>query len=251
MKHKISRSADEYDAAIRWRRRLKNEGPFFRKIFKESNVDSVLDCACGTGRHAILFSAMGLETEGFDIDGNMVRTARENARKAGRKIRFFKADLKSFSRVCGRKYTACISVGNSLSLAGGRSTLKAFLSNAAKVLEKGGILMTQVINYRSIKENKYKFVPPRLVRRESRIFCTVKFFERRGEKIFVNFVRVVKEKNKAGQDYFRSELAPYYKSDFAERLKKDFKSIRFFGDYRFGKFKPPESKDLIVVAERK
>jgi ubiquinone/menaquinone biosynthesis C-methylase UbiE len=251
MRGKIARSAEEYDTAIRWQGRLKNERPFFEKIFREHHVDSVLDCACGTGRHALLFKKMGLQVQGFDVDEDMVRTARRNAREAKEKIRFFKADLKSFARSCKRKYAACISIGNSLSLAGPRSTLKSFLRNAARVLEVGGILMTQVINYRTIKEGKYTFVPPRIAGKGEEVFCLVKFFERRKERIFVNFVKAVKKKGALEQDHFRSELTPYYKADFEALLKRDFSVIGYFGNYQFGKFNARKSKDLIVVARRR
>jgi SAM-dependent methyltransferase len=250
MGRKIARSAEEYDATIRWRARLRNERPFFEKIFKEHNVNSVLDCACGTGRHALLFKELGLEVEGFDLDEDMVRAARRNTREAKRKIRFFRADLTSFARSCKRTYAACISIGNSLSLAGPRSTLKAFLKNAAKVLETGGILMTQIINYRTIKEGEYTFVPPRIAGKGQEVFCLVKFFERRKERIFVNFVKAARRKDGIEQDHFRSELTPYYRADFAALLKRDFSVIGYFGDYRFAKFGARKSKDLIVVARR-
>ena len=36
---------------------------FYRQLFVEHRVESVLDCACGTGRHLPLFHSLGCEIE--------------------------------------------------------------------------------------------------------------------------------------------------------------------------------------------
>ena len=48
-----------YELMINWTARLNRESPFFRKLFKNHGVKRVLDCACGTGRHAIEFAGWG------------------------------------------------------------------------------------------------------------------------------------------------------------------------------------------------
>jgi ubiquinone/menaquinone biosynthesis C-methylase UbiE len=42
---------------------------FYRKLFIDNEVHSVLDCACGTGRDLILFHSLGCEVVGSDISG--------------------------------------------------------------------------------------------------------------------------------------------------------------------------------------
>lgn len=44
-----------YDHMVNWPERFAREGPFFLKIFRENNVKSMLDCACGTGKHVLYF----------------------------------------------------------------------------------------------------------------------------------------------------------------------------------------------------
>ena len=44
--------ADVYEAMIDWPKRLAGEGPFYRRLFGRHGVRSVIDVACGTGRHA-------------------------------------------------------------------------------------------------------------------------------------------------------------------------------------------------------
>jgi ubiquinone/menaquinone biosynthesis C-methylase UbiE len=52
--------------------------PFFRQLFTENHVQSVLDCACGTGRHLFLFHALGLEATGADASAAMLAQAGKN-----------------------------------------------------------------------------------------------------------------------------------------------------------------------------
>ena len=68
--------ADIYEAMIDWQKRLASEGPFYRRLFDRVGVHSVLDVACGTGRHAAMFHSWGLRVEGADISANMIERAR-------------------------------------------------------------------------------------------------------------------------------------------------------------------------------
>jgi len=48
----------------------------------------VLDVGCGTGEHALLAAAMGLEATGIDSSAVAIRMAREKARQRGLDVRF-------------------------------------------------------------------------------------------------------------------------------------------------------------------
>ena len=72
---------DKYDILVSWENRRRRETAFFKTIFKKNNVKSVLDCACGTGLHVIMFNEMGLNSSGSDLSPAMVRRAKENAKK--------------------------------------------------------------------------------------------------------------------------------------------------------------------------
>ena len=40
-------------------------GPFYRDLFAEAGVRTVLDTACGTGHHAEMFHSWGLASKGL------------------------------------------------------------------------------------------------------------------------------------------------------------------------------------------
>ncbi len=45
----------DYDRMIDWEKRLAREAPFFKKIFAETKPGKLLDTACATGHHALMF----------------------------------------------------------------------------------------------------------------------------------------------------------------------------------------------------
>lgn len=49
---------------------------FFRTLIDQHGVHSVLDYACGTGRHLLLFEDLGLEVWGSDLSPAMLEQAR-------------------------------------------------------------------------------------------------------------------------------------------------------------------------------
>jgi len=52
----------------------------------------VLDVGCGTGEHALMAAALGLEATGIDLAGNALSTAEQKARTRGLTARFLKYD---------------------------------------------------------------------------------------------------------------------------------------------------------------
>ena len=63
---------DIYDAMIDWPKRLAHEGSFYRRVFEQHDVRSVVDVACGTGRHAAMFHSWGLRVEAADLSPAMI-----------------------------------------------------------------------------------------------------------------------------------------------------------------------------------
>ncbi|MGH2689135.1 MAG: class I SAM-dependent methyltransferase [Actinomycetota bacterium] len=52
----------------------------------------VLDAGCGTGEHALMAAALGLEVTGIDFAATAVRAARGKARDRGLEVRFVEGD---------------------------------------------------------------------------------------------------------------------------------------------------------------
>lgn len=83
--------AERYD----W---MKQDNPardeFFRELFEKHNVNSVLDCACGTGHELILFSSFGCKVQGSDISDSILEQAQKKLSKANLNIPLKKVDFR-------------------------------------------------------------------------------------------------------------------------------------------------------------
>jgi SAM-dependent methyltransferase len=56
---------------------------------------TLLDVACGTGRHAIEFAGLGYDVTGIDYSAELLERARENAAQAGVEIQFLLQDMRT------------------------------------------------------------------------------------------------------------------------------------------------------------
>jgi glycine/sarcosine N-methyltransferase len=77
---------------------------FFRKLFAENQVRSVLDCACGTGRDLVLFHSLGCQIFGSDIPESMLAQARKNPAERGMKVPLRKADYRELLQHSDRQF---------------------------------------------------------------------------------------------------------------------------------------------------
>src|SRR4030042_589630 len=75
--------AKRYDSLVNFTDRMKREGNFWQRIFKENQVKRILDSACGPGHHLIMFKQFGYDAYGSDQSPAMIAIAKENGSKEG------------------------------------------------------------------------------------------------------------------------------------------------------------------------
>lgn len=145
-------NVERYDALIDWDRRLNAETPFYRSRFEQIGAKRVLDAACGTGRHAAMFSSWGLRVEGADISPEMIALCRSRHRDSDRlcwAVRpFTDRPLEQAT------FDAVVCVGNSLALAEDRATVASAVAAMLEALRPGGMLIIQVLNLWRIPEGR-------------------------------------------------------------------------------------------------
>jgi SAM-dependent methyltransferase len=108
--------------------------------------DSVLDVACGIGRHVVPFAAAGLDAEGLDYSEPFVERARARASEAGVDDRtaFHHADMRDLDGFDG-EYDLVTLFWNSLGYYG-REVDRAVLSDARSLLSEDGTLVVEASN---------------------------------------------------------------------------------------------------------
>lgn len=136
--------ADIYEAMVDWPKRLAREEPFYRRLFDSLDARVVLDAACGTGHHAAMFHAWGLEVEGADISPQMIDRARaRSGEPAG-----LRWTVRAFDEPAGPADTfdVAVCVGNSLALAPDELTVGRAIARLLSVVRSGGAIVLHVLN---------------------------------------------------------------------------------------------------------
>ncbi len=247
---------NEYDRMISWEARLEREGPFLQARFREYNVRSVLDAACGTGRHALLFATWGLAVTGADLSPTMVETARALAVKQGLPVRFVQAGFGSLAGETGAQYDAVVCLGNSLPHLRNSADLQTALADFCRALRPGGVLVLQNRNYDRILAEKSRFMPLNQYKKgkEETLYLRITDFPVDDQAGHITFNIVVMQKDAAGIWSYRAyaeELQPWRQAELAAALgAAGFKKLRHYGDYSGAEYIPETSTDLIIVAEK-
>lgn len=149
---------------------------FFRKLFIEKQVHSVLDCACGTGQDLHLFHSLGCEVFGSDISEAMLTQARKNLTLCGLTVPLSKVDYRELPRHYTRQFDTVVCLSTSIGeMPNETEVLRAFKS-MHQVLRNGGILvLTQGTTDKQWNE-KPRFIPMVNKTDFSRI-CVIDYFE--------------------------------------------------------------------------
>jgi glycine/sarcosine N-methyltransferase len=247
------RLGGQYDLMIDWESRLEYEAPFFERIFSDLRAGSVLDAGCGTGRHAVLYSELGLSAAGFDPSAEMVRLANEYAHRKGRPVTFKHADFGEMDRVFKGKFDIVTCIGNTLPHLLTEDDLTAALGRMLKVTKKGGALIVQNRNYDKICRQKIRFAPAGHSNTgdEDVIFLRITEFHPR--KLVFSILTL--RRKKGGEAWettsVSTDLRPWKKCQLESALEEaGYSHMDFYGNYVLDPYRQYESNDLIAVARK-
>lgn len=240
-----------YDLMVCWDNRLRNESAFFKELFQRRGVKRIVDAACGTGVHAILFADWGYDVTGTDLSGEMLRKAKANAGKSRKNIRFVRA---GFGQLRGRlqgRFDAVTCLGNSLPHLLTASDLADALGDIYSVLDVGGVFVTQNRNYDKVWKEKERFMPLEVAAMDGReilFFRLLDFYE---DIIGFNIVTFTKEEGRWSYTVNSTRHRPVLRDELEMLLREvGFSEIQLLGDFQGRAFDPRESVDLIAVARK-
>lgn len=240
-----------YDVMIS-NNRYKRNLPFFEKIFEGNKVKSVLDCACGTGKYAIVFSQLDLDVEGCDLSPEMVRHAKSNAEGANVKVNFVQADFKRLPEVFDHKFDCVVCVGNSLTHELEDQSVVSALESMYNILNDEGVVIVQIRNI------------PKLVKDKTRIFPVHHHKEPNGDlklffyvldfcpnKVTFNVVSYVENDGLPKFDVNSVDYNPLSENKLVFLMAQaGFRDLRTYGSFEFMPFEEQKSADIIIVGKR-
>lgn len=223
-----------------------DEAAFFRALFARHQVQTVLDCACGTGRHLHLFHSLGLEVVGSDLSASMLAQARKNLVARELEIPLHRVDYRELPRRFDREFDAVVCLSSSiLHMPDDEQVLRAFRSMRAILREGGILILTQGTTDRQWKE-KPRFILAANTRDFSRLFV----IDYLGPGARYNILDIHHGEERSELQTWSIEYPRMLLKDDQERLlgAAGFERIHFYGSYQFEPYDKASSHLLIAVA---
>jgi len=240
-----------YDLQVNWKERLNKEKDFFSKIFKENNIESVLDIGCGTGHHAQLFSGYAKKVTAIDPSKENIDYAAENIVKSPN-VNLISEGFEGLDKIPSGDFDLITTLGNTLPILGDRRKIKQALKKIRKKLAKNGVAIAQFLNFNSIVMKKNRFYPPKVFEKDGRTYIFIKHFEYGKIKTRVDFIITAVNKNML-EDYFikSSYLCTLKASLFLKMAKNSgFKKIELLGLGGKSIFNPKKDISLYALMYR-
>jgi len=240
--------ADIYEAMIDWDKRLGNEEPFYRRLFEEAGVHSILDAACGTGRHAAMFHSWGLRVEGADISPSMIQRARASfGQPPGLRwaVRGFDQPVAP-----AEPFDAAICVGNSLALAPGPAQVDRTIQEMLAAVRAGGLGVLQVLNLWRLPDGPCQWQKCKRAASNQKEVLILKGVHRCGFRGYVDLVVAPLD----APARMKSDCVSFLgiEADELERFARaaGASSAQFFGSYDRQPYLRQQSGDLIAVIRK-
>ncbi|NIM16793.1 MAG: methyltransferase domain-containing protein [Candidatus Aminicenantes bacterium] len=226
---------------------LKETRLSFVDSFLSKNDLTVLDIGCATGELALALSRKGHHVMGIDLDGKMVKLARQKTKKTGLKAEFFIKDMAKIGIDFPSAYfDVVLCLGNTLVHLESLKKIEQFLIAIGKVLKMGGMVIIQIVNYDRILSDGIKELP--LLENEKFIFR--REYHDNGAAHLIHFLTYLTLKE-SGQVIKNSETL--YPLTFRELnhalMDAGFSDFQFFGNENKTAYEK-KSPALIVIGKK-
>jgi SAM-dependent methyltransferase len=244
------RLAESFDVMTDWKSRLAVEMPFLEATLARHNVRSVLDCACGTGWHAIALAQRGYRVAASDISPAMVARARENAVGEGMTVPFAVAGFQELCATYREQFDAVLCLGNSLPHVLTDDAAVDSLVNMRGCLKDDGVLILHNLNYdkRWREKPRWFAVNSGMLRGHETLIW--RFADYGDESITFSIALFTKSADGVWSVEVQSTpQRPYRKDEIENMLRRaGFRDLAFYGGLRGETFDVTQSGDLVAIA---
>lgn len=238
--------ASDYDTMTGFENRFVTERPFFRMIVERYGIKTAVDAGCGTGFHSLVLAQLGVSVTGVDVSRAMLESLSRHAGQLNLPVHGVQAGFESLSQSLNGTYDAVFCLGNSLAHLLSTDQLRVALDNFVSLLNPGGRLFIQILNYDRILGQHER------IQNVKEIGDTtfIRFYDYEGERVRFNILKLQKRGNTTEQSLKTITLNPIRKETLeAMLLHAGLAEISFFGGISLEHYVAGTSKDLVVVAQ--
>jgi len=208
------------------------------KILNLPANSSVLDMACGAGRHAVTFAKMGYKVTAVDLSHLLISEAKKNADQEGVELDFVLCDILEFET--NKKFDLTVNLFTSIGYFDNDEENYAVIKKAYDLLKSGGYFVLDYFNKEFLLKN----------------LISMTVFSENGLKIIQNRsiegTRIVKKitiANNDSSEEFNESVRLYSFEEIINYIKKaGFTIVKQYGDYFGNNFESESSPRLIIFA---
>lgn len=204
------------------------------KTFIENNLlqyrGKILDVGCSTGELDIFLGEKGYEVLGIDLDEKMIKLANKKIMDKGLSNEFKVMNMENLeTNLSSIKFDGIICIGNTLVHLSGIPQIKGVLKQMVSLLNTGGVLIIQIINYDRIITQNITELPP--IENENISFVREYDYDGKNNKLAFNTTLKVKKTNKKFEN--KISLFPLRYEILKEMLfDLNLKNIKWFGNFK-------------------
>jgi ubiquinone/menaquinone biosynthesis C-methylase UbiE len=234
--------AADYDQMISFTKSVEKKKNALSNFLKPE-MELAADLGCGSGVDSIALASLGLRVSAFDPSTEMIKVAKENAKREGFIVDFHNRPADLISEEFNNKFDIAISLGNTFA----NIEKEKFHNSLVKcfgILKRGGIILIQILNYEKVVNEQRRIV--NITKGTNHYY--VRFYDFIGDEIIFNILTFRREKP-LEHKLISTKLFPFNQNDFRIGLiKAGFTAIEFFSDFNLSIFNKEQSKDLIIRA---
>jgi 2-polyprenyl-3-methyl-5-hydroxy-6-metoxy-1,4-benzoquinol methylase len=200
---------------------------------------TMLDMACGRGRHSRTLAAMGFEVTGVDVAPENIRYAK---RYESEQLHFEVHDMRKI--LCSRCFDFVFNFFTSFGYFDQRHQHELALHTMVTALKKDGILVMDYINCVQASQHL-------IAREEKKIKETSFLIERYEDARYIHKKITVSDPQQPSPIYFTEKVSKFSAKELTELLQKQGMTlVEIKGDYLLQPFDEEKSPRMILVAKR-
>lgn len=237
-----------YDDMTNFQGRLDRERQILETLIKRYPFKSALDAACGSGVHTIILNQLGVPTVGVDISPEMIKRARKNSAQMALHPTFIHSSLQDLDEMIEQKFDAVLFLGNSVPHIHSKSELTDIFIAFRKLLFSKGKLVVQLLNYDRILGKKDRIVS--INRNQNQEY--VRFYDFLPGNIRFNVLHLNWDYSPCEYSLEHTDLYPYQNTDLIGSIQDTgYRILNIFGTMNFDPYDEKDSKDLVILAEKR
>ncbi len=230
--------------------------PYYHVLYKDRNDDeaaifienlisflelpinsSILDLACGKGRHSVTLNKFGYNVTGVDLSEQSIKEAKRFSKEG---LNFAVQDMRE--PIPGVKFNAILNLFTSFGYFDDLSDNQKVIDAIHEMLLPEGLLVIDFMNAERVVK--------KLVKQEVKEVDGIEFHIKRnydGQHIF----KTIDFKDNGKNYSFTERVQALKESDFTAMLAlRGFKIIRTFGNFDLSSFDEKTSDRLIIIAKK-